>query len=472
MAGGRQRTILNAVPMKNQILFAAVLLLLPTRLQAANCPFCSAVAQTLRQEINQMDVSVIANFVSADSDSSATFSVKRILRGSTLVKVGEEFSVNYFGKAKADDVFLLSGIDPPDFAWSSPLKVNDKIQVYINDLMNLPPDDAGRRLEFYLKHLGETDPIISRDVFDEFASASYSEMLAIKEQYDRMQLLQWIQNPDLSPERRKLYLVMLGICGLKEDADILETLLMSDDPNKQAGLDALIACYLTLKGETGLRIVNEKYLANKEAGYSEIYSSVMALRFHGTEGGVIDRKAIAKSLQLLLDRPKLADLVIPDLARWEDWSQIDKVVKLFKESEDSQATWLRIPVFNYLKACPLPEAATALEELKQLDPANYKRSMQFFPQQPAATDSSQFPIQSRTSDISAIEPHRLRDGDRLAVAITFSEQLSSKQETNSPNLISVASVLGMLSATLWLGMWLTLTGAGRHPRWYLRLLGR
>lgn len=459
--------------MKNRLLIAGLWLLFSAHLQAANCPFCSAVAQTLRQEINQMDVAVIASFVSADSESTATFAVKRVLRGSTLVQTGEEFSVNYFGKAKADDQFLLMGIDPPDFAWSSPLKVNDKVLTYVNDVLSLPTDDSLSRLEFFLKHLGEKDPTISRDVFDEFASASYTEMIAIKEQYDRTKLIEWIQDLELSPDRRKLYLVMLGICGLKEDAEVLEKMLLSDDPNKQAGLDALIACYLTLKGEAGLKIVNEKYLGSKDAGYSEIYSAVMALRFHGTEGGVIDRKVIAKSMQLLLDRPKLADLVIPDLARWEDWSQIDKVVKLFKESEDSQATWLRIPVFNYLKACPLPEAAIAIEELKQIDPANYKRAMQFFPQQqPAATDSSQFRHQSAVSDVVAFEPRRLRSGDKLALASSFSAPPAKQRAAGLPNLLSVASVLGTFSATLWLGMWLTITGAGRQPRWLLRILGR
>ena len=32
----------------------------------------------------------------------------------------------------------------------------------------------------------------------------------------------------------------------------------------------------------------------------------------------------------MLDRPQLADLVIPDLARWEDWSVMDRLVELFK----------------------------------------------------------------------------------------------------------------------------------------------
>ena len=43
----------------------------------------------------------------------------------------------------------------------------------------------------------------------------------------------------------------------------------------------------------------------------------MAIRFHGTEGDVIPRSALVESLHHVLDRKDLADLVIPDLARWK-----------------------------------------------------------------------------------------------------------------------------------------------------------
>jgi hypothetical protein len=74
----------------------------------------------------------------------------------------------------------------------------------------------------------------------------------------------------------------------------------------------------------------------------------------------------------------LADLVIPDLARWEDWSVMDRLVELFKTSDD-ESNWVRVPVVNYLRACPLPEAKTKLDELAKLDPETVKRANSFFP---------------------------------------------------------------------------------------------
>ncbi len=80
----------------------------------------------------------------------------------------------------------------------------------------------------------------------------------------------------------------------------------------------------------------------------------------------------------MLDRPQLADLVIPDLARWEDWTQMEKLVQLFKEAND-KSSWVRVPVINYLRACPKPEAKKYIAELEKIDPAAVKRANTFYP---------------------------------------------------------------------------------------------
>ena len=80
----------------------------------------------------------------------------------------------------------------------------------------------------------------------------------------------------------------------------------------------------------------------------------------------------------MLDRPELADLVIPDLARWEDWSVMEQLVKLFKTA-DEKTSWVRVPVINYLRACPLPEAKQHLTSLEKIDPDAVRRASTFFP---------------------------------------------------------------------------------------------
>jgi len=80
----------------------------------------------------------------------------------------------------------------------------------------------------------------------------------------------------------------------------------------------------------------------------------------------------------MLERPQLADLVIPDLARWEDWSVMDRLVELFKNA-DEESNWVRVPVINYLRACPLPAAKDRIDELAKIDPETVKRANTFFP---------------------------------------------------------------------------------------------
>ena len=80
----------------------------------------------------------------------------------------------------------------------------------------------------------------------------------------------------------------------------------------------------------------------------------------------------------MLDRPQLADLVIPDLAKWEDWSQMARLVSLFKDA-DEKSSWVRVPVINYLRACPLPKSKEHIKELEKVDPAAVKRARTFFP---------------------------------------------------------------------------------------------
>jgi len=171
---------------------------------------------------------------------------------------------------------------------------------------------------------------------------------------------------------------MLGVCGDKNDVGMLEDMIRSTDRKQKRGLDALIGCYLTLKGSEGMPLIEEQFLKNRKSEYADTYAAIMALRFHGTEADIIPRKRILAAMSYMLDRPQLADLVIPDLARWEDWSHIDRLVKLFKDA-DEETSWVRVPVVNYLRQCPLPIAEKQIKALEKIDPAAVRRANTFFP---------------------------------------------------------------------------------------------
>ncbi len=239
----------------------------------ANCPFCSAVSQTLRQEMEAMDAVAIAKIVKgSETEADAEFEMVSVIRGENLIRVNQKSRMNYFGKAPEGTQFLVMGVDPPDLLWSSPLPVTDKAVEYVKTIVTLPADPV-KRIEFYHEYLENSEPLLARDAYDEFASAPYDDLKKIKPKLNREKLLGWIEDTSLPPDRKRLYLVLLGICGKPGDAKLLEEMLRSEDPNKRAGLDAMIACYVTLLGDDGLKLVDELFLANKKSQYADTYAA-------------------------------------------------------------------------------------------------------------------------------------------------------------------------------------------------------
>ncbi len=350
---------------------------------ATACPFCSAVSQTLSEEIASMDSVVIAELIhlppqaeaANPTPAKATFRIREVLKGGSHLGDRKELELIYYGKAKPGERFLIQGVDPPELMWSTPLKLTPRATTYIRALPKLPAKGA-ERLTFFWKHLEDKEDWLARDAYDEFARAPYDAVQAAKQVFDHDQLIEWIKDADIPTSRRRLYFTLLGVCGSKADNSLLEQLLQSSDKKDKAGLDALAACYLTINGSDGLPILEKLYLSNGDADYAETYSVIQALRFHGTMAKVIPRDRLLVSLRMVLDRPAVADLVIPDLARWEDWSQIDRLADLFRKA-DEKTTYVRLPIASYLLACPLPEAKQKLAELEKLDPGAIRRAKTF-----------------------------------------------------------------------------------------------
>jgi hypothetical protein len=138
----------------------------------------------------------------------------------------------------------------------------------------------------------------------------------------------------------------------------------------------------------------------------------------------------------------LADLVIPDLARWQDWESMDELVKLFKTA-DEKSSWVRVPVINFLRACPLPEAKDHLVELEKIDPAAAKRANMFFP---VPNTGGTAPTDNKASDVRDAEaetgliaatPARLEEGRDFRGA-----------QGDFPNLASLLCVPGVIGLGL------------------------
>jgi hypothetical protein len=317
----------------------------------------------------------------------ATFEIVKVLHGAEHLKGIKQFDAIYFGSEKVGTEFMMTGLDPPKLNWSTPLPVGPESVKYLSKLSQLPKNGPDR-LAFFQEYFESPEDLLARDAFDEFAKAPYAEVVGLKDRMHHDKLVGWIQSNDVPASRRRLYLTMLGVCGTKDDLPMLEAMIRSEDRETKRALDALIACDLLLGGAERLPLIEDLFLKDPNADYTDTYAAIMALRFHGQEVDNIPKQRLVESMRHMLDRPKLADLVIPDLARWQDWESIDRLTTLFKES-DEESSWVRVPVINFLKACPLPAAKQALDELAVIDPDAMKRASSFLPFAAAAPPKEQ-----------------------------------------------------------------------------------
>lgn len=349
---------------------------------ALACPFCNAQTKTFSDDLAASDAVVIAKFVKGpakpDADvSESTFEVVKALKGGEHLGKRRTIKLLYFGNHPAGTKFLVFGVDPKNLQWSTPNAVSDRTVEYVTKLMKLP-EKGPERLDFFQNYLEDEESILATDAYEVFARAPYAEVKQLGDRMHHDQLVAWIKNREVPSSRRRLYLTMLGICGRPDDVPDLEAMIRSTDRQVRTALDAMVACYLILKGPEGMPLIEDLFLKNQDAEYTDTYAAIMALRFLGQETTVVPKPRLLEALRYMLDRPQLADLVIPDLARWQDWSPMAKLVDLFKNA-DEESSWVRVPVINYLRACPKPEAKKYLDELAKIDPESVKRANSFFP---------------------------------------------------------------------------------------------
>jgi hypothetical protein len=218
----------------------------------------------------------------------------------------------------------------------------------------------------------------------------------------------------------------------------------------------------------------------------------MAIRFHGSEGGIIGTKQLVKALHPMLDRPELADLVIPDLAKWEDWGVMDKLFDLYKNANEKNS-WVRVPVVNYLRACPLPKAKELLGECEKIDPAAVKRANTFFPGAPSPpapspdkasqaeppaplpliaaelhplptagtfADAGQLRSASPAAALAGLPHPPADDNKNLALALNEGVQPAAalRKTAHTPNLWAILGVPWGIGAVLLLAQWSLLRG--------------
>ena len=389
---------------RGSLALLAVALTLSLGSARAACPFCPATAPTLSEELARADVVALGKWMTTVKPAGelagrTTFEVLQVVKspGDTL-KAGGDVAVPRHVAGREGDLFLLTGFAAENLSgveWDPPRGVTETAFQYV---VRAPSREAvpEKRLPYYLKYLEYPDPFIGDDAYGEFARAPYADVVAIRGQFSREKIREWIAAAELDQTRRGLYGLMLGLCGHADDAPFLEAVILKDDDEFRLGIDGVIGGYLLLTGETGLDTIDRELLRDADQPAGELFAAMAALRFFWEYGdGRIRPDRLRQSMRVLLDRREVLDLVIADLARWQDWSVRDRLLGIYTADDFEDKSYHRTvkqAIIRYFLACARDTRGTAdsaspehvatarkhLETLRKRDPELVRQAERFF----------------------------------------------------------------------------------------------
>lgn len=446
------------------------------------CPFCSAPTLTLSEQIHQTEYVVLAKIADSEpatttSIGTTTFEVTEVLRpaaqtisttsdGSTrptggkpvrktaTVEVGTRITLEKARRPVDGMQFVLfgaTGVNPAALsstaadapptprarksgdsaiAWTVGLEVSDNAAEYVRKVP-APTENSPERLAFFLDYLEHPDKTIANDAYGEFANAPYADLVPLADRLPREKLRQWLVEPGVDPSKLGLYGLMLGLCGQPEDAEFMESIVTSKSTDFRLGIDGVMGGYLLLTGEKGLEVLEQTKLVDKDAPFTETYSAMQSLRFlwvYARDRVPADRQRA--SMRLLLDRPELADMVVADLARMEDWSVQDQLMAMYGTGKFDTPT-IKRAIVRYLMSSTRekPKAAPVGVEdpAAAIDPAAAKRTTNGAPATAPANPGSV--AASAAGSTPAESP------EQIAARIAKGKQYLAEIEQRDPKVI-------------------------------------
>lgn len=375
---------------------------------ASMCPFCDAPSLTLAEEVDQSGHVLLAKWLGGTdptdvSAGTARFEILEVAESEDdAFEVGQTIELPQYLAGDKSARYVLMGPGTRLLDWQIPREVSDASWKYLSGLPSpvTSPDAKIKRLRYFIEYLQHPELAISNDAYGEFASAKYETIKALRAEFPREQLTEWIADPDTPVTRMGLYGLLLGLCGDNAAAAAMQKKILNPETSFRLGIEGVISGYLLIKGEEGLevledKIINAKTWTNsdgevKNVPFSEVFAVMQALRFMWNyEPDRIDRNRLKASMHRLLERPELSDLVIADLARWEDWSMQDRLMKMYDEEEFAipsvKRAIIRYMFFGSKQTVgdtdePTKRAQAAAANLKKLelkDPKTVKMTKQF-----------------------------------------------------------------------------------------------
>jgi hypothetical protein len=346
---------------------------------AALCPFCDAPSLVMAEQIQQCDHMVLGKWLGGDKPTELLGGTAKFEILDVSFSKGERFSkgqiieLPQYIAGSEKEVYSLMGPDERLEDWHVPSQISQDGWTY---LAKMPPpvvDPAAQteRLRYFLQYFEHPDQMISNDAFAEFAAAPYEVILPLRDSLPREKIFGWLVDPNVSVTRIGFYGLLAGLCGRPEDAEILEKKIVTLDADFRLGIEGVMAGYMLIRGEEGLKVLEDSKVRTKigkdqngkeiPLPFSETYAVMQALRFMWTyEPDRISKDRLKQSMQSLLDRPEMADLVITDLTRWKDWSVQDRLMVMYDDEKFSIPA-IKRAIVRYMHYCSQEKGESAAD---------------------------------------------------------------------------------------------------------------
>ena len=277
----------------------SVLLLLAASEPDANDPLglgwkqypnsCGSIPNKFSELIQSFDVAVLVQKAAGkkneqrESPNDEYVVLKVVKAENAGVAKGDTISVPGRRSAAADELLLLVGNaegKPPTKSvhWAGIVKVTSACCDYIV----AAPDSSrptAERMAYFIPHLESADPQIKQDAFFELNDISFDELLPLEKKLPTEHLRKWATDQKTPYSRADWYAFLLGLCGHKEDADLLKKVVGEPGKEFRWKLDGAMIGYLLVSGEKGLDHLEQSRLQARDVLFSERYAVMAATRF-------------------------------------------------------------------------------------------------------------------------------------------------------------------------------------------------
>lgn len=262
-------------------------------------------------------------------------------------------------------------------------------------LAESPDGLPSERLAYFLPFLEHPDDVVAEDAYDELNRAEFADLIPLADRLPREKLAKWmINSEDSGLFRRRLYGIMLGLCGQREDAALLRKIALTvpseddEDGVELIGIEGAIIGFLMLTGERGLADLTDNVLTRHAASPDSVFHLLDALRFLFHESPeTIPADTLRTTLRRTLDRQDSAGTAIEYLSELDDWGSQERVIGLI-DACGYESDEIRLAIVRYLQASagniadpalrPIAERAVAvLADLKRREPQLFDESREW-----------------------------------------------------------------------------------------------